>query len=81
MLKVKNVTVLIAMHDLKLASERFDRVVLLNKRLIGIGLPQEVFVPENLSVAYGNHLRMLTTEEGILVFEDTCCEEGEHSHA
>jgi manganese/iron transport system ATP-binding protein len=81
MLKEKNVTVMIAMHDLKLASERFDRVVLVNKRLIGIGLPQDVFIPENLSTAYGNHMRMLTTNEEILVFEDTCCEEGEHSHA
>ena len=81
MLKEKRVTVMIAMHDLKLASERFDKVMLLNKRLIGIGLPEEVFVPENLSAAYGNHLRMLSTKEGILVFEDTCCEEGDHSHA
>jgi manganese/iron transport system ATP-binding protein len=80
-LKEKKVTVLIAMHDLKLASERFNRVVLLNKRLIGIGIPQEVFIPENLTTAYGNHLRMLTTKEGMLVLEDTCCEEGENAHA
>src|SRR4030042_5139337 len=80
-LRERKATLLIAMHDLKLASEKFDRVVLLNKRLIGIGLPQQVFVPENLAVAYGNHLRMLTTKEGMLVLEDTCCEEGEHSHA
>src|SRR4030042_39286 len=80
-LKERKATILIAMHDLKLASEKFDRVVLLNKRLIGIGLPQQVFVPDNLAVAYGNHLRMLTTKEGMLVLEDTCCEEGEHSHA
>jgi ABC-type Mn2+/Zn2+ transport system ATPase subunit len=81
LLREMKVTVLIAMHDLKLASERFDRVVLLNKRLIGIGLPQQVFVPENLALAYGNHLRMLTTKEGMLVLEDTCCEEGEQTHA
>jgi manganese/iron transport system ATP-binding protein len=80
MLRDKKVSVLIAMHDLKLASEKFDRVMLLNKRMIGIGLPQEVFIPDNLAVAYGNHLRMLTTKEGMLVIEDTCCEEGEHSH-
>lgn len=80
-LREKRVTVLIAMHDLKLASERFDRVLLLNKHQIGFGLPQDVFIPENLSQAYGNHLRMLTTKEGTLVIEDTCCEEGDHSHA
>ncbi len=81
MLRQKKVTVLIAMHDLKLASERFDRVLLLNKRQIGFGLPKDVFIPENLSQAYGNHLKMLTTKEGALVIEDTCCEEGDHVHA
>lgn len=79
MLRQKKVTVLVAMHDLNLASERFDRVLLLNKRQIGFGLPREVFVPENLALAYGNHLRMLTTKEGTLVIEDTCCEEGDHA--
>jgi ABC-type Mn2+/Zn2+ transport system ATPase subunit len=80
-LREKKVTILIALHDLKLASEKFDRVMLLNKRLIGIGLPQEVFTPENLSVAYGDHLRMLSSKDGLLVLEDTCCEEGDHTHA
>jgi manganese/iron transport system ATP-binding protein len=80
-LEEKNVTVMVAMHDLKLASEKFGRVMLLNKHLLGIGLPQEVFVPEKLALAYGSHLRMLTTKEGILVIEDTCCEEGDHAHA
>jgi manganese/iron transport system ATP-binding protein len=81
MLKQKGVTVMIAMHDLKMASERFDRVLLLNRQLIGIGLAQEVFVPKRLALAYGSHLRMLTTKEGMLVIEDTCCEEGDHIHA
>ena len=81
MLKEKNVTVMIAMHDLKMASERFDRVALLNKRLLGIGSPDEVFIPENLSAAYGEHLRMLTTKQGIVMVEDACCDEGDHPHA
>ena len=80
-LRERKVTILIAMHDLKLASERFDRIALLNKRLIGIGLAQEVLAPENLASAYGDHLHMLTTKQGQLVLEDTCCEEGEHTHA
>jgi ABC-type Mn2+/Zn2+ transport system ATPase subunit len=72
---------MIAMHDLKLASERFDRVLLINKRLLGIGNPQEVFVPEILARAYGSHIKMLTTKDGVLAIEDTCCEEGDHAHA
>ena len=67
MLQQKKVTVMIAMHDLKMASEKFDKVLLINKQLIGIGRPEDVFVPEKLAFAYGNHLRMLTTKDGILV--------------
>jgi manganese/iron transport system ATP-binding protein len=81
MLRLQNVTVLVALHDLNLASERFDRVLLLNHRLVGIGSPKDVFHPERLAEAYGSHLRLLTTKDGVLVIEDTCCEEGDHPHA
>jgi ABC-type Mn2+/Zn2+ transport system ATPase subunit len=81
MLQENKVTIMVAMHDLKLASEKFTRVMLLNQKLLGIGLPQEVFVPEKLALAYGSHLRMLTTKDGLLVIEDTCCDEGDHAHA
>jgi len=80
-LRERNVTVLIAMHDLKLAAERFDQVMLLNRRLLGIGKPDAVFEPEKLAAAYGEHLRLIRTEDGLLVLEDTCCEEGDHQHA
>lgn len=80
-LRERNVTVLIAMHDLKLAAERFDQVMLLNRRLLGLGKPDKVFEPEKLAVAYGEHLRLIRTENGLLVLEDTCCEEGDHHHA
>lgn len=79
-LRGQGVTVMIAMHDLKLASERFDRVMLLNRRLLGLGTPEEVFDPKNLEAAYGGHLRMIQTGDGIYVLEDTCCEEGGHQH-
>lgn len=75
-LNQREVTVMVAMHDLQLAAERFDRVMLLNVRLLGIGLPSEIFTNENLVRAYGGHLRMVQTEQGTLTFEDTCCGEG-----
>jgi manganese/iron transport system ATP-binding protein len=71
---------MVAMHDLKLATERFDRIMLLNRRLLGIGSPESVLVPENLAAAYGGQLRLIPTEDGTLVIEDTCCEEGSHQH-
>jgi ABC-type Mn2+/Zn2+ transport system ATPase subunit len=69
----KGVTVMMAMHDLNLAAERFDRAMLLNRRLIGDGLPREVFTAERLRLAYGAHLRMVEGQDGVLAFTDSCC--------
>ncbi len=52
-LRSRKVTVMIATHDLNLAAERFDRVMLLNRRLLGLGAPDAVFTPERLVAAYG----------------------------
>lgn len=75
-LRHRQVTVMMATHDLNLATERFDRVILLNKRLLGIGQPEEVFTPELLREAYGGHLRLIQTEDGLIMLSDTCCGEG-----
>jgi ABC-type Mn2+/Zn2+ transport system ATPase subunit len=76
-LQRQGVTVMVTMHDLNMASERFNRVMLLNRRLLGLGSPQDVFKPEKLVEAYGGHLQLLSTEEGTLALGDTCCDEGE----
>lgn len=80
-LRQRKVTVMVALHDLKMAAERFDRVLLLNRKLIGIGPAGVVLSPEYLQEAYGEHLRLVPTPNGTLILEDTCCDEGEHSHA
>ncbi|MCK4975982.1 MAG: metal ABC transporter ATP-binding protein [Anaerolineales bacterium] len=79
-LKNRDVTVLVALHDLKMAAERFDRVMLLNHRLLGFGPPDEVFTPDSLVSAYGGHLHMVPTDDGTLALGDTCCDEGVHIH-
>ncbi len=79
-LRERGVTVAVALHDLQTASERFDRVMLLNRRLVGLGKPEEVFVPEHLLQAYGGQLRLVPTPDGLAALDDTCCEDGEHSH-
>jgi manganese/iron transport system ATP-binding protein len=76
----QGVTVMIALHDLKLAAERFDQVLLLNRRLIGIGSPAEVFEPQRLMDAYGSHLRLIPSSDGLVALEDTCCDESENGH-
>ena len=76
-LRPRKVTVLTALHDLDLAARHFDRVMLLNRRLIGLGPADEVFNPARLVEAYGGHLHLAVTREGILTVADTCC--GDHA--
>jgi manganese/iron transport system ATP-binding protein len=75
-LRQRQVTVMVATHDLNLAAERFDRVMLLNSRLLGMGRPNEVFTAERLQMAYGGHLRLVQTDNGLMVLSDTCCGRG-----
>jgi manganese/iron transport system ATP-binding protein len=68
-LQVQKVTAMVSTHDLTLASERFDQVLLLNKRVIAFGTPEEVFTPPNLSQAFGSQVLFL---DGVAVV-DQCC--------
>ncbi len=75
-LRQRDVTVMVATHDLNLAAERFDRLMLLNSRLLGIGHPDQVFTPEHLMQAYGSHMQMIKTDDGTMALSDTCCGQG-----
>jgi len=74
-LQEQAVTVVLSLHDLKMAAQYFDRVMLLNKEMLGIGTPEEVLTPEKLVVAYGGHLHLVPTEDGMLALGDTCCDD------
>jgi manganese/iron transport system ATP-binding protein len=74
-LREGDVTVLVSLHDLKMAAQRFDRVMLLNRKVLGIGTPEQVLIPENLLAAYGGHLHLVPTEDGMLALGDTCCDD------
>jgi manganese/iron transport system ATP-binding protein len=77
-LRRRDVTVMVATHDLDQAAERFDRVLLINRRLLGFGTPEEVFTSERLLQAYGGHLHVLQVgKDTLLALTDTCCDEGE----
>ena len=52
-------------------------MMLLNHQLVGFGEPEQVFSSENLVEAYGGHLHLMNTPDGVFVVEDTCCDEGE----
>ena len=75
-LREHDVTVLVSTHDLRLASERFELVVLLNRRLIAYGSPDEVFRPEHIRAAFGGGAMFL----GGMVVVDQCCEGRGHTH-
>lgn len=75
-LRRQGVTVLVTTHDLDQAAAHFDRVLLLNRRLIAFGAPEEVFTPEALRAAYGGHLRLVQIRGELVVVGDTCCEGG-----
>jgi manganese/iron transport system ATP-binding protein len=73
-LRERQVTVLVALHDLRLAAGRFDRVMLLNRGLVACGPAAEVLTPERLAEAYGGRLHLVKTAEGHLFLSDACRE-------
>jgi len=74
-LQTQKVTAMVSTHDLTLASERFEQVLLLNKRIIAYGSPEQVFTPANLSQAFGSQVLFL---DGVAVV-DQCCPPEEES--
>jgi ABC-type Mn2+/Zn2+ transport system ATPase subunit len=86
-LRTQRVTALVALHDLKLAAEHFDAVMLLNHRLIGLGAPRDVFTEPHMAQAYGSHRvpsSLASGGNGWLAMDDGCCSEGDeegHEHA
>ncbi len=52
-------TLLVVHHDLSSVSEYFDRVILLNQRLIAYGDTEVVFTQENISKTYHGQLSIL----------------------
>ncbi|MEJ5224285.1 MAG: metal ABC transporter ATP-binding protein [Anaerolineales bacterium] len=76
-LRDQGVTAIISTHDLNLAAGHFDHLLLLNRRVIGYGHPQQVLTQDNLARAFGSSLLVL--ESGALLV-DECCPPGEEHH-
>jgi ABC-type Mn2+/Zn2+ transport system ATPase subunit len=76
-LRKDKVTVLVSTHDLNLAAEHFELIVLLNKKLIAFGPPEKALTTETLKAAFGP--RLVDVDGALLV--DDCCPPGhEHHH-
>lgn len=68
-LRAQKVTVLVSTHDLNMAAQRFDNVLLLNHRLIAYGPPHDVFTPENVGQAFQTQVMFM--DNAMIV--DQCC--------
>jgi anchored repeat-type ABC transporter ATP-binding subunit len=67
--QAQGVTLIVSTHDLNLAATRFDRVVLLNHRVIAYGAPADVLTAENLMRAFGAQAMFV---EGKLIVDECC---------
>ena len=59
-LKSRDKTLLVVHHDLASVKDYFDRLILLNMRLVAYGPTAEVFTPEILQTTYGGRLNILS---------------------
>lgn len=74
-LRADGVTVLVATHDMELATTQFDKVLLVKRRLIAYGTAHEVYTPDHLRAAYGSRVSVLQDPAlGMLIVAD------EHGH-
>ena len=59
-----------------MAAERFERILLLKRRLIAYGTREQVFTREHIAAAFGKQALIL---DNIVVVDD-CCPGDEHEH-
>ena len=76
-LKKEKVTVMVSTHDLNMAGLRFDRVLLLRRKLVAYGKPAEVFTREHVQEGFGS--QVLYLEDAVVI--DQCCPGNEHDHS
>jgi manganese/iron transport system ATP-binding protein len=71
-LRNQNVTVMVATHDLDQAARHFDRILLLNHRIIAFDLPEKVLQTDFLLQAYGGRLKVDPQGQGTMLVDDCC---------
>lgn len=65
----KGVTSIVSTHDLNMAATRFSKVLLINRKVISYGEPEEVFTPENLQIGFGGQVLAM---HGVMVVDECC---------
>jgi ABC-type Mn2+/Zn2+ transport system ATPase subunit len=78
MLHDDGVTIILATHDMGLAANRFDKLLLVNQQVIAFGTRDEVFTAENLRNAYRGRVEVVQDGTQTIVIVD---EHGpDHAH-
>jgi manganese/iron transport system ATP-binding protein len=72
-LRQRGVTVLLSTHDLEMATTRFDRLVLIQRRVLAEGPAGSVLTAEKLAAAYGGRLIVWKDGRAMSVTADDCC--------
>lgn len=69
-LREEGKTVVVTTHDLSSVAERFDLALLLNRRVVAVGRPEDVFTTEILGEAYDSSLMILNVGGRTMAVED-----------
>lgn len=68
------VSVMVATHDLNLARERFELVMLLNRRMVAYGPAEEVLEPALLLSVYGSSIHVIDDLADQFILADECAD-------
>jgi manganese/iron transport system ATP-binding protein len=77
-LRRRRVTLVVATHDLRVAAERFDLVLLLNRRLVKFGPPAEVVTQKAIKDAYQGQVHLVEGDGETVAVDTWCSQEGDH---
>lgn len=69
-LKTDQITVLLATHDIQMAINRFDKLLMINQKLVAYGHYKEVFTPEKLQATFGGHVGIISEGERTVIVID-----------
>ena len=62
--KKRKITIITVLHNINPVAHDVDKVLLLNKEMIGFGSPKEVLNELNLQKAYGGTVSIVICKEG-----------------
>jgi len=64
------ITILLATHNMEKASTEFDKILLIKRRLLAYGTPQEVMQPKMLMEAFGGGIRIFQDGQDMVMITD-----------